>query len=158
MSNNVKPIPAGYHSLTPYLIVNDAAAALDFYKQALGATEIMRVENEGKICHSEIKIGDSMMMLADENPQMGFVGPSALGNSPISILIYTENVDAIFEKAVAAGATVVRPVQDMFYGDRSGMITDPFGHRWCISTHIEDVSDAEVNARMEKMMAEGACK
>jgi PhnB protein len=139
-----KPVPEGYHSLTPYLIVKGAAAAIDFYAKAFGATELMRVPGPGgSIGHAEIKIGDSPMMLADENPEMGFRGPAS-GGSPISLLLYVADCDAVIDRAVAAGAKVTRPAADQFYGDRSGGITDPFGHSWYVSTHVRDVPVEEM--------------
>lgn len=144
----VKAIPDGYHSVTPYLIVKGAAQALDFYKKAFSATEIMRMEGPGgKIGHAEIKIGDSPVMLADEFPEMGARSPQSLGGTPLSLLVYVEDVDARFKQAVAAGATVLRPVQDQFYGDRSGTLSDPFGHQWTIATHKEDLTMDEINKR-----------
>lgn len=146
---SVSPIPAGYHSVTPYLIVKDAAQAIEFYKAAFGAIELFRLEMEdGRMGHAEIKIGDSPVMLADEFPEMGATGPESLGGTPVSLLIYMPEVDAVFARALAAGATLKRPVQDQFYGDRSGMLTDPFGHSWSIATHIEDVSHEEMSRRM----------
>jgi len=146
----IKPVPDGYHTATPYLVVNGAARALEFYKKAFGATESMRLPGpEGKVMHAEIKIGDSTIMLADEFPEMGAKGPQAFGGSPVSILLYVEDVDARFSRAVAAGATVQRPVQDQFYGDRSGTLVDPFGHTWSIATHKEDVSPEEMAKRMK---------
>ena len=148
MTNKVKPIPEGYHTATPYLIVKDAARAIEFYKKAFGATELMRMPGPGgKIGHAEIKIGDSPIMLADEVPGMGFRSPESLGGSPISILLYVEDVDAVFSEALAAGAKVQRPVADQFYGDRTGGVTDPFGHVWYIATHKEDVSPEEMKKR-----------
>ena len=149
MTNKVKPIPEGYHTATPYLIVKDAARAIEFYKKAFGATELMRMPGTGgKIGHAEIKIGDSPIMLADEVPGMGFRSPESLGGSPISILLYVEDVDVVFSEALAAGAKVQRPVADQFYGDRSGGVTDPFGHVWYIATHKEDVSPEEMKKRV----------
>jgi len=148
MTNKVKPIPEGYHTATPYLIVKDAARAIEFYKKAFGATELMRMPGPGgKIGHAEIKIGDSPIMLADEVPGMGFRSPESLGGSPISILLYVEDVDVVFSEALAAGAKVQRPVADEFYGDRTGGVTDPFGHVWYIATHKEDVSPEEMKKR-----------
>jgi PhnB protein len=148
MNSKVKPIPEGYHTATPYLIVKDAARAIEFYKKAFGATELMRMPGpDGKIGHAEIKIGDSPIMLADEVPGMGFRSPESLGGSPISILLYVEDVDVVFSEALAAGAKVQRPVADQFYGDRTGGVTDPFGHVWYIATHKEDVSPEEMKKR-----------
>ncbi len=146
----VKPIPDGYHSVTPYLIVNDGNRALDFYKQAFGAKELMRIGDPGgKVGHAEIKVGNSMIMLADEFPQMGYRAPQAYGGTPVSLCVYVEDVDAQFNKAIAAGGKVLKPVQDQFYGDRSGTLTDPFGHVWTLSTHKEDVSVEEIHRRAE---------
>jgi PhnB protein len=146
---SVKPIPEGYHSVTPYLIVNDGVAALEFYKEAFGATELMRMDAPGgKIAHAEIKIGDSLLMLADECPEMGFRSAQSLGGAAVSLLVYVEDVDARFNRAVAAGAKPLKPVQDQFYGDRSGTVTDPFGHVWTIATHVEDVAPEEMEKRM----------
>ena len=143
-----KPIPDGYHTATPYLIIRGAGDAIVFYKKAFGATELFRFPTpDGKIGHAEIKIGDSPIMLADEYPEMGYKGPATLGGSPVSIMIYVENVDTIFNQAVAAGATVKEAVSDKFYGDRLGTVTDPFGHVWHISTHKEDVSLEEMQKR-----------
>jgi len=148
MTSKVKPIPEGYHTATPYLIVKDGAGAIEFYKKAFGATELMRMaDSSGKIGHAEIKIGDSVIMLADEVTEMGYRSPQSLGGSPVSILLYVEDVDALFSQAVATGAKVQRPVQDQFYGDRIGGVTDPFGHVWYIATHKEDVSPEEMQKR-----------
>jgi len=146
----VKPIPDGYHTVTPYLIVHEGAKAIDFYKKAFGATELMRFPGpEGKLMHAELKIGDSPIMLADECPEMGAVSAKTVGGTPVRILLYVNSVDTLFKQAVAAGAKVERPVQDQFYGDRSGSVIDPFGHKWTLSTHIEDVSVDETNRRAE---------
>jgi len=146
----VKPIPEGYHTVTPYLVVRDAASALDFYKKAFAATELMRMDGAGgKVMHAEIKIGDSPLMLADECPEMGARGPQSLGGSAVSMLIYVKDVDARFNLAIAAGGKALRPVQDQFYGDRSGTLVDPFGHVWTIATHKEDVSPEEMHKRAE---------
>jgi PhnB protein len=148
MTAKVKPIPDGYHTVTPYLIIKGAAGALEFYKKAFGATELYRMQQpDGRIGHAEIRIGDSRVMLADEVPEMGFRSPQSLGASSVSILLYVEDVDAMACKAAAAGAKVIRPVQDQFYGDRSGTFTDPYGHVWTIATHKEDVSAEEINRR-----------
>jgi PhnB protein len=148
MTNPVKPIPEGYHTATPYLIIKGAAKALEFYEKAFGAKETMRMSQaDGRIGHAEIKIGDSPIMLSDEFPEMGARSPQSLGGSPVSILLYVADVDAIFAQAVAAGATVQRPVADQFYGDRTGGVTDPFGHVWYIATHKEDVSPDDLKKR-----------
>ncbi len=149
----VKPKPDGYHTATPYLIIQGAAKAIEFYKQAFGATELMRLDAPGgTIGHAEIKIGDSPIMLADEHPEMGYRSPQALGGTPVSLMLYVEGVDAMFAQALAAGATIQRPVQDQFYGDRSGTLVDPFGHVWTIATHTEDLSPDEITARLEAVM------
>jgi len=148
----VKPIPEGYHSVTPYLILDDATRALEFYKKAFGAVELLRMPAPGgKIGHAEIKIGDSPIMLADESPEMGHRSARTLGGSPVSLMVYVEDVDARVAQAVAAGAKLVRPVADQFYGDRSGALKDPFGHTWHLSTHKEDVSLEEIARRMASM-------
>jgi PhnB protein len=148
----VNPIPAGYHTATPYLVVNDAARAIDFYKRAFGATELMRMDApQGKIGHAELKIGDSVLMLADEmGPNRS---PQSLGGSPVSIFLYVTDVDTAFQKAVAAGATVDKPLENMFWGDRFGQLKDPFGHTWSMATHVEDVAPAEMQKRMQAAMA-----
>ena len=148
MATKVQPIPEGYYSVTPYLIVKDAAAAIEFYKAAFGATELFRMAKpEGGIGHAEIKIGNSHVMLADECPEFGARSPQTLGGSPVSLLLYVEDVDAVAAQAKRIGASVLRPVEDQFYGDRSGMFADPFGHIWNIATHKEDVSPEELNER-----------
>jgi PhnB protein len=145
MAQTVKAVPTGYHSVTPYLIYKGAAEAIEFCKKAFGAVEIMRMAGpDGRIGHAEIKIGDSHIMLADENPDMGIYSPSHYGGSPVSILLYVENADATVNAAVAAGAKITRPLKDEFYGDRAGTITDPFGHQWYIHTHVKDVSPEEM--------------
>jgi len=151
----VKPVPEGYHTATPYLIVKGAARAIDFYKQAFGAKELVRMADpSGNIGHAEIQIGDSPIMLADEHPQMGFRSPESLGGSAVGILLYVPDVDALARQAVAAGAKELRPVKDQFYGDRSGTFADPFGHVWTIATHKEDVSGEEMKRRMEASMSQ----
>jgi len=148
MANNVRPIPEGYHSVTPYLIVKGAAKAIEFYKQAFGATERTRMEQaDGRIGHAEIQIGDSTIMLADEFPERNIRGPESLGGTPVMIHLYIDDVDTVAKRAVAAGAKEIRPVQDQFYGDRSGMFADPFGHQWNIATHVEDLSAEEIGRR-----------
>ena len=148
MATAVKPIPDGYHTVTPYLIIKGAADALEFYKKAFGATELFRMEHGGKIGHAEIKIGDSPIMLADEYPEMGYKSPQSLGGTPVSILLYVEDVDTLFTQAIGAGAVEQKALQDQFYGDRSGTLADPFGHVWTIATHKEDVTPEEMDKRM----------
>ena len=148
----VEPIPVGYHNITPYLIVRNAAAAIDFYKKAFNAVELMRFPGPGgKIMHAEVKIGDSPVMLAEEMPEEGHVGPQTLGGAGVSMMLYVEDVDTRFAQAIAAGATIKRPVQDQFYGDRNGTLVDPFGHVWSIGTHKEDVPMEEMQRRMAKL-------
>jgi PhnB protein len=147
-SGKVKAIPDDYREVTPYLIVDGAADALEFYKRAFGATERMRMPGPGgKIGHAEISIGGSVIMLADEHPEMGARGPGAFGGSPVSLMLYVPDVDATVKNAVAAGAKVIRPVEDKFYGDRTGTIEDPFGHHWHVGTHKEDVPPDELARR-----------
>lgn len=152
MPGKVSAIPAGYHSVTPYLIIDGAAAAIEFYKKAFGATEVLRMPSpDGRIGHAEITVGDSHVMLADESREMNARAPRSVGGSPVSLLLYVEDVDRVVERAVAAGAKLVRPVEDKFYGDRMGGIEDPFGHQWYVGTHIEDVSPEEMKKRMAAM-------
>ena len=150
----VAPIPAGYHSVTPYLIVKDAVKALDFYKRAFGATELLRLDNpDGTIAHGEFKIGDSPVMFAEAMDT--YRDPKAIGGSPVSFMIYVPDVDRVFAQAIAAGATEQRPVADQFYGDRTGTLVDPFGHVWSIATHKEDLSQAEIDERFRKLVGGG---
>ena len=145
----VNPIPEGYRRVTPYLIVDGAAAAIDFYTSVLGATERMRMGGpEGKVGHAELEIGDSVIMLADEHPEMNARGPRSTGGTPVSLHMYVEDVDSVFDRAVEAGAKSLRPVEDQFYGDRLGSFEDPFGHHWSVATHVEDVSPDEMSKRM----------
>jgi PhnB protein len=153
MAGRVNPVPEGYYTVTPYLIVQGAAKAIGFYKKAFGATELMRFPGPGgKIMHVEIKIGNSPIMLADEVPEMDARSPQSYGGTPVGILLYVTDVDALFKKAVAAGAKVQRPLEDQFYGDRTGTVIDPFGHKWTLATHKEDVPLAEMQHRMRAMM------
>jgi PhnB protein len=145
-----KPIPEGYHSVTPYLAVKNAADAIDFYTRALGAKERFRFEHGGKIGHAELQIGDSIVMLSDEWPEGGHLSPQSLGGTSTSLHIYVDNVDSAFRRAIDAGGKEERPVQDQFYGDRTGTLLDPFGHRWNIATHVEDVPEAELKRRMDE--------
>ena len=149
MSSTVKPIPEGYHTVTPYLIIKGAAEALEFYKKAFGATELFRMDQpDGKIGHAEIKIGDSPIMLCDEYLEMNHASPKTLGGSPVSLLLYVEDVDTVFDRAISAGAEQQMPLVDKFYGDRSGSVLDPFGHVWHIATHKKDVALEEMEKRM----------
>lgn len=146
----VKPVPEGYHSITPYLYVSDGKGAIEFYKRAFGAVELFRMDGpNGTIGHAELRIGDSAIMLADEHPEMGARSPKTIGGSPMSLLLYVENVDQVVERAVQEGATIVRPVANQFYGDRSGGVMDPFGHTWFVATHVEDVSPEEMQRRAQ---------
>lgn len=148
MSSNVKPIPEGYHSVTPYLIVRGGAKAIEFYKQAFGATETVRMaQPDGRIEHAELKVGDSTIMLADEFPERDIRGPESLGGTPVLIHLYVEDVDTVAKRTVTAGGKEIRPVIDQFYGDRSGLFADPFGHQWNISTHKEDLTAEEIGKR-----------
>ncbi len=149
-------IPKGYHSVTPHLIIKGAAEAITFYKEVFGATELFRMEDKGKVGHAEIRIGDSHIMLADEYPEMGFRSPKTLGGSPSGLMIYVEDADTIFERAISAGGVQLKPVQDQFYGDRSGTLTDPWGHVWTVATHKEDVSPEEMDKRMAAAAAKGS--
>jgi PhnB protein len=148
----VNPVPEGYHSVTPYLIVNGAARAIDFYKMAFGATEIMRMPGpNGRVMHAELRIGDSVVMLADEPEGGEHKSAQALGGSPVGLMIYIADVDKVFQRALSAGAKETRAVHDQFYGDRSGNLIDPFGHSWTVSTHVEDVSPEEMQRRMAEL-------
>ncbi len=152
----VRPIPEGYRTVTPYLVVNNGAAALDFYKRAFGAKVTVRMDApNGKIGHAELKFGDSMVMLADEMPGMSTRSPQSLGGSTGGIFLYVENVDSAFQQATSAGAEVVMPPADMFWGDRYGQLRDPFGHLWSMATHKEDVAPEEMKKRMEAAMSKG---
>jgi PhnB protein len=155
MANNVKPIPDGYHAVTPYLSVKGAAQAIEFYKKAFGASEVMRFpQPDGRVGHAELKIGDSRVMLADEFPEMDFLSPQARGGSAVHLHLYVENVDDVFKRAVSAGAREVRPVQDQFYGDRLGTVSDPYGHVWHVSTHKEDLPMEELQKRAAAVAAQ----
>jgi PhnB protein len=144
----VQPIPEGYPRVTPYLIVDGASDAIDFYRSVLGATERMRMAGpDGKVGHAELEIGNSVVMLADEHPEMGAVGPTTVGGTPVSLHVYVEHVDSVFEQAIQAGAEELQPLEDKFYGDRSGSFKDPFGHHWHIATHVEDVPPDEMGKR-----------
>src|SRR5262245_35639403 len=149
---NVRAIPEGYHSLTPHLVIRDCARAIEFYKKAFGAEERGRAPGpDGRIMHAELKIGDSIVMLSDEYPEMGGKSPQALNGSPVTINLYTEDANAAWKRATEAGATVRMPLGDQFWGDRYGQVTDPFGHHWSIAQHIKDVSPAEMKQAMDAM-------
>ncbi len=152
--NTVKHIPKGFHAITPYLAVKDANAAIEFYRHAFGAREIGRIAIPGgAVGHAELQVGDARIMLAEEMPAWGNKSPTTLGGSPVGIALYVVDVDATFERVLAAGATVIEPVKDQFYGDRSGTLLDPFGHKWHILTHIEDVSFDEMQRRCDAMFS-----
>jgi len=152
MSATVQPIPEGMHTVTPHLVCSDAAKAIEFYKKAFGAVETARIPTpDGKIMHAAVKIGDSTVMLVDEFPQWGSLGPNALKGSPVTLHIYVKDVDASFAKAVDAGATVKLPLADMFWGDRYGQVTDPFGHIWSMATHMRDMTPEQMAEEMKKM-------
>ncbi len=152
----VNPIPDGYPRVTPYLVVDGAAAAIDFYTSVLGATERMRMGGPGgKVGHAELEIGDSVIMLADEHPEMDARGPKTVGGTPVSLHLYVEDADNIFKRAIEAGAEAVRPVEDKFYGDRSGSFDDPFGHHWHVATHVEDIPPDEMSKRVAEAAAGG---
>jgi len=147
-----KPIPDEYPQVMPYLIVDGAAGAIDFYATVFGASERMRMGGpDGRVGHAELQLGDAVIMLADENPGMGIRSPHAVGGTPVTIHVYVEDADAAFERAVQAGAKSLRPVEDQFYGDRSGQFEDPYGHRWNVATHVEDVSEEEMQRRLAAM-------
>lgn len=153
----MNPIPSDYPVISPYLCIKDAAAAMEFYKKAFGATERARMAGpDGTVMHAEMKIGDGLFMLADEFPEMGFRSAQTLGGSPVTIHVYVKDVDALAAQAVSAGATLAKPVEDQFYGDRIAQLTDPFGHVWYFATHTEDVSPEEMGRRFEAMMKAGS--
>ncbi|KIO50378.1 VOC family protein [Nitrosospira sp. NpAV] len=150
MATKIKPIPEGYHTLTAYLTVRGASDAIEFYKKAFGATELFRLNMpDGKIAHGEFKIGDSMFMISDENPEWGIASPEKLGGSPVALHLYVADADATFSDAIKAGAKETMPLANQFWGDRMGKVVDPFGHQWLIATHIEDVNPSEFQSRME---------
>jgi PhnB protein len=154
MPSKAKPIPEGYHSVTPYLTVHDAARAIDFYKRAFGAKEVMRMDGpQGKIVHAELNIGDSKLMLADEMPNGNSRSPQSVGSTTAGVFLYVEDVDSVYKQAVSAGAKAEMPPADMFWGDRFGKLMDPFGHSWSVATHIEDVAPAEMAKRGKEAMA-----
>ena len=158
MTTQMKPVPPGFHTVTPMLTVREADKAIDFYKRAFGAEERMRFlgPDEKSIMHAEIKIGDSIIMLGEEHPQKGCSGPQTLGGTPVSLYLYVEDVDKAFNRAASAGATVTMPVADMFWGDRCGQLTDPFGHKWMLATHKEDLQPEEIRKRATAFFAEMA--
>lgn len=155
--SNVQSVPEGYASVTPALCIKDALSAIDYYKRVFGATEVMRMLGpDGKLAHAELKIGNSKIMLGEENAQMGMRSPLSIGGTATNLYVYLENVDAVVQKAVEGGAKLTRPVQDMFYGDRTGTVIDPFGHMWSVATHIEDVSPEELQKRLAAAMRQSA--
>ncbi|MCA9212782.1 MAG: VOC family protein [Planctomycetales bacterium] len=150
---SVKAKPDGYHTATPYLVIRGAKDAIEFYKNAFGAKELLRLENpDGSVAHAEVLIGDSPIMIGEEMKEMGYLSPKSVGGTGSSIMLYVDDADSIFAQAVAAGGQEERPVADQFYGDRSGMLLDPFGHRWAVATHIEDLTQDEVNRRFAEML------
>ena len=151
MPDNVKAIPEGYEGVTPYIICKNAEAAIDFYKNAFGAVELFRIGEPGMVGHAELKIGNAIIMLADEHPEMGALSPETVGGTPVTLMIYVEDVDDFAGKAVAEGLKVIQPIKDQFYGDRSGHFEDPFGHKWSFATHIADVSPDEMNQKAKEM-------
>jgi|SRR5262245_7265553 len=158
MQTKVNPIPTGYEAVTPYLIIRGASQAIDFYKKAFGATELMRIGGpDGKIGHAEIRIGKGILMISDEAPQMGHKSPQSFGGTPVGLAFYSEDVDALVKRATAAGAKVTQPVENKFYGDRAAGLTDPFGFTWYVATHVEDVPPEEMQKRAAAMHKEGGC-
>jgi PhnB protein len=152
----VDPIPAGYPRVTPYLCCRDAADAIEFYKEVLGATERMRMPGDSpdNIGHAELEIGTGLVMLADEFPDMGFLSPQTIGGTPVTVHVYVDDVDAVYARALAKGATSTREIENQFYGDRSGQFVDPWGHRWSVASHVEDVSEEEMGRRMAEMQSQ----
>ncbi|MGB7068380.1 MAG: VOC family protein [Pyrinomonadaceae bacterium] len=152
MADNVRAIPEGYEGITPYLICKNAESAIDFYSRAFGAVELFRIGEPGKVGHAEMKIGENaIIMLADEHPELGALSPQTVGGTPITLMVYVPDVDSFTEKAIAEGLEVLRPVEDQFYGDRSGQFKDPFGHQWSFATHVTDVSPEEMNQKAQEM-------
>ncbi|MEO7673491.1 MAG: VOC family protein [Pyrinomonadaceae bacterium] len=151
MADNVKAIPEGYEGVTPYLICKNAEAAIDFYTKAFGAKELFRIGEPGMVGHAELKIGNAIIMLADEHPEMGALSPESVGGTPVTLMIYVENVDDFTGKAITEGLKVLKPVEDQFYGDRSGQFEDPFGHKWSFATHIADISPDEMTQKAKEM-------
>ena len=154
MAEQVNPVPCGFHTVTPHLVIRDAAKAIDFYTQAFGAEELCRMPGpEGKLMHAEIKIGDSILMISDEFPDWGAKGPESLGGTPVTINLYVEDCDTVFNRAVEAGATVRMPLADQFWGDRYGQVVDPFGHVWSVATHIKELTPEEMSAAAAAAMS-----
>lgn len=152
MMSNVSPVPEGYHTITPYLLVAGAAEAIEFYKKVFNATELLRLTSpDGRVGHAELQIGTSRMMLADEHPEMDFLGPTARGGTPVTVHLYVDDADAVFASAIAAGATELRPLCDQFFGDRSGTVTDPWGHIWSIASRIELLSNDDIQQRFQEL-------
>lgn len=157
MTAEVQKKPEGYHTATPYLTITDTPAAIDWYRQVFGAVEVMRLADPaGNVMHAEMRIGDSIVMLSEDAPQWGVRSPQAIGGTATSVMLYVDDVDAVHAAALGAGAKPAFPVEDQFYGDRSGSFFDPFGHRWIVSTHVEDVSNEEVARRAAEMLGPGA--
>jgi PhnB protein len=155
MAKTAKAIPAGYHTVTPSLVIAGAAKAIEFYKKALGAEEIMRFPGpDGSIMHAEIRVGDSVIMLGDEMPEQGARGPRSYGGTAVSFFVYGENVDAAWKRAVDAGAKEIMPLQDMFWGDRTGCLEDPFGHRWWLAQHVQDLTPEQIKKNAEAFFSQ----
>ena len=153
---DVNPIPDGYPRISPSLVIDGAGAAIDFYVDVLGATVRMRMDGpDQRVGHAELQLGDSVIMVADEFPEMGYLGPKRVGGTPVTLLVYVDDADSVLQKAMSAGATELRPVETQFYGDRSGQFEDPFGHRWSVATHVEDVSEDEMMRRAKEVMSQG---
>lgn len=158
MTHQVKPVPEGFHTVTPHLVIKGAAEAIEFYKKAFGAEELRRLPGpDGKLIHAAVKIGDSVVFLVDERPEWGSRGPRSVGGTPVGLHLYVEDVDAVFNQAVATGATVKMPLDDMFWGDRYGIVTDPFGHDWSLASHKEDLTPDQIAKGAEAMFAKGGC-
>jgi len=155
MAEKVKAVPDGYEGATPYLICKNAEAAIDFYVRAFGAVELFRIGEPGMVGHAEIKLGSAIIMLADEYPPLGALSPETIGGSPVTLMVYVEDVDEFTEKAVAEGLQVLRPVEDQFYGDRVGHFVDPFGHKWSFATHLEDLTPGEIGRRAAEKFGGG---
>jgi PhnB protein len=158
MTHQVKPVPEGFHTVTPHLVINGATEAIEFYKKAFNAEEISKLPGpDGRLMHGAVKIGDSIVFLVDEAPQWGSRGPQSLGGTPVGIHLYVEDVDAVFEQAVAAGATVKMPLENMFWGDRYGVVTDPFGHNWSLASHRENLTPDQIAKNAQTLFAKDGC-
>ena len=155
MSKSVPSVPAGYQSITPYLLIQGAGAAIEFYQKCFDAVEVIRLTDpEGRVSHAEIRVGNSVIMIADEHPEMDFLGPKSRGGTTVSLMLYVDDADQCFQRAIDHGAEELRPLCDQFYGDRSGTVTDPWGHVWTIATHVEDLTPDELRQRFRELMGE----